>query len=61
MLISTIWAFDNIENKNTLCPGEECMKKFYKSLTEHATTGVNFEKKKKVTINKKRVKVTPSL
>ena len=26
--MSTIWAFDNIENEHTLYRGENCMKKF---------------------------------
>ena len=32
----TIWAFDNIENMHTLYYGENCMKKFCTSLTEHS-------------------------
>ena len=35
--ISTIWAFDDIENRHSLNCGEDCMKKFYISLKEHAT------------------------
>ena len=33
--MSTIWAFDNIENKHTLYCGEDCMKKFCTSLGEY--------------------------
>ena len=44
--MSTIWAFDNIENKYSLYLGEDCMKKFCTSLREHATNVINFEKKK---------------
>ena len=44
--MSTIWAFDNIENKHTLYCGADCMKKFYTSLRDHATNVINFEKKK---------------
>ena len=33
--MSTIWAFDHIENKHTLYRGEDCMKKFCTSLREH--------------------------
>ena len=44
--ISTIWAFDNIENKPTLYHGEDCMKKFCTSLREHSTNVINFRKKK---------------
>ena len=43
--MSTIWAFDNIENKHTLYRGEDCAKKFCTSLREHATNVINFEKK----------------
>ena len=43
--MSTIWAFDNIENKHTLYRGEDCAKKFCTSLREHATSVINFEKK----------------
>ena len=31
--MSTIWAFNNIENKHNLYRGEECMKKFCESLS----------------------------
>ena len=44
--MSTIWAFDTIENKHTLYRGEDCMKKFCTSLTEHAKNIIDFEKKK---------------
>ena len=35
--MSTIWAFDNIENKHTLNRGEDCIKNFCTSYREHAT------------------------
>ena len=44
--MSTIWAFDNIENKYILYRGEDCMKKFCISLREHAADVIYFEKKK---------------
>ena len=44
--MSTIWAFNNIENKYTLYRGEDCMKKFCESLREHAKSIIDFEKKK---------------
>ena len=44
--MSTIWAFDHTENKDTLHYGEEIMKKPCISLREHATSEINFEKKK---------------
>ena len=43
--MSTIWAFDNIENKYTLYCGEDCLKKFCTSLREHATNIINFDKR----------------
>ena len=33
--MSTIWAFDHIENKHTFCFGKDCMKKFCESLKKH--------------------------
>ena len=33
--MSTIWAFDNIENKHTLYCGEDCMKKLCSYLRGH--------------------------
>ena len=44
--MSTIWAFDNIENRHTLYRREDCMKKFFTSLREHATNVINFRRKK---------------
>ena len=43
--MSTIWAFDHIENKHTLHCGKECMKKFCTSLREHAKNIIDFQKK----------------
>ena len=51
--MSTIWAFDHIENKHTLYRGEDCMKKFCISLRKHATNLINFEKKKMLPLTKK--------
>ena len=51
--MSTIWAFDNIENKHTLYCAEDCMKKFCTSLREHAANAINFEKKKMLPLTKK--------
>ena len=44
--MSTIWAFDNMENNHSLYRGEYCIKKFCISLGEHAPDVINFEKKK---------------
>ena len=43
--MSTIWAFDHIENKHTLHCGKDYMKKFCESLREHAKNIIDFEKK----------------
>ena len=50
--MSTIWAFDNIENKHTLYCWEDCMKNFC-TLRKHATNIINFEKKKMLPLTKK--------
>ena len=55
--MSTIWAFDHIENKHTLYRGEYCMKKFCTSLREHATNAINFEKRKMLLLTKKELKL----
>ena len=34
--MSTIWAFDHIENKQTLHQGKDCVKTFCESLRQHA-------------------------
>ena len=57
--ISDLWAFNNIENKHTLYPGEDCIKKFSASLREHARNVNKFEKKKMLPLRKKRAKITP--
>ena len=44
--MSTIWTFDNIENKHTFYNGEDFTKTFCTSLKEHTTKVINFEKKK---------------
>ena len=53
---SVIWAFDNIENKHTLCCGEDCMKKFCESLREHMKNIIDFEKKKMLPLTKEELK-----
>ena len=53
-----IWAFDHIEKKHTLYCGKDCIRKFCTSLREHANNAIDFEKKKNVTVNKKRTKIT---
>ena len=56
--MSTIWTLDNLENKYSLCRGEDCVKKFCSSLREHATNVINFEKKKMLPLTKRRAKIT---
>ena len=54
--MSTIWSFDNIENKHTSYRGEDCMKKFCESLREHSKNIINFEEKKMLPLTKKEIK-----
>ena len=52
--MSTIWTFDNVENKHGAYRGENCMKKFCESFKEHATKIINFEKKKMIPLTKEQ-------
>ena len=54
--MSTIWAFDNIENKRSLYRGEDCMKNFCESLKEHTKNITDFEKKKMLPLTKEELK-----
>ena len=54
--MSTIWAFDEIENMYTLYRGSNCMKKFCTSLREHAKNIIDFEKKKVLPLTKEELK-----
>ena len=54
--MSTIWGFYHIENKHTLYRGNNCMKK--SPLKKHTQNIIDFEKKKNLTVNKRRIKVT---
>ena len=54
--MSTIWAFNNVENKRTLYRGEDCMQKFCTSLRECATNLINFEKKNMLPLTKEELK-----
>ena len=47
--MSTIWAFDDIENKYDVWRGGDCMKRFCEPLREYIMKIVNFENE---TINK---------
>ena len=55
--MSTIWAFDQIENKYTLYRGKYCMKTFCTCLREHAKNIIDFKKKTNATFNKRRTKI----
>ena len=55
--MSTMWAFDRIENKHTLYYRKDYMKIFCESLREHAKNIFDFEKKKKFTVNKRRTNI----
>ena len=54
--MSTIWAFDHIENKRTLHCEKYCMKKFGESLREHAKNIIDFEKKKMLPLTEEELK-----
>ena len=56
--MSTIWAFDHIENKHTLYHGKDCMKKFCESLRECTKNIIDLEILKNVTVNKRKTKIT---
>ena len=55
--MATILSFKSIENKHDVNKGKDCMKKFCKSLREHAMKKINFEKKKKEIINKRTAEI----
>ena len=44
--MSTISSFKSIENKDDICRGKDCMKKFFESLREHTMKIIKFKKKK---------------
>ena len=53
--MSTIWAFDRIENKHNLYRGKDCMKKLW--IFKRARKKYNwFWKEENVTVNKRRIK-----
>ena len=52
-LVLTIWAFDHIENRESLYRGEDSIKKFCRSLREHAKNVIDFTKKKNLLSQKK--------
>ena len=50
-----IWAFHNIENKDDVYRGKDCMKKFCESLKEHAIKIINFEKTKMIPLTNNKL------
>ena len=54
--MSTIWAFDHIENKHTLYCGKDCMNKFCEYLRKHAKNIIDLEKKKMLPLSKEELK-----
>ena len=56
--MSTIWAFENTENKHTLYHSKDCMKNFCESWRKHAKNITDFEKQKTVTVKQRRTKIT---
>ena len=55
--MSGIWEFDHKENKDTLCRRKNYMQKYCESLREQAKNIIDFEMKKNVTVNKRRIKI----
>ena len=54
--MSTTLAFDHIENKHTLYRKKDRMKKFCKSIKEHAKNVISFEKNKMKPLTKEELK-----
>ena len=54
--MSTIWAFDHMENKHTLYRKKDCMKKFCTSLREHAKNIIDIEQNKMLPLTKEKLK-----
>ena len=51
--IFTSCSFDESKNKIDYYRGDDCMKKFFKDLREHAMKIINYEKKRMVPLTKK--------
>ena len=54
--MSTIWAFDCLENKHALYREKDSMKKFCESLRKNAKNVIDFEKKKILPLAKEELK-----
>ena len=57
IFLADIWAFNNIENKPSLYRGKDCMKRFCSSLREHATNVISFDKKKRLLLTTRELKL----
>ena len=55
--MSTIWGSDHIKSRHIVYCGIDCMKKFCASLRERAKNIIDLEKKKNVTVNKRRIEI----
>ena len=54
--MSTIWAFDDIENNHYLYRSENCMKTFREYLKQHVMEIINFEEKEMIPLRNKEHK-----
>ena len=54
--MSTIRAFNHIENKHTLYSRKACMKKLCESLRSYAKNIIDFEKKEMLPLTKEKLK-----
>ena len=54
--MTTIRAFDHVENKHVLYREKYCMKNFFTPLKEHVKNIINFEKKKMLPLPKEEPK-----
>ena len=52
--MSKISSFKNIQNRHDVYGGKDCIKKFCKSLREHALEIINFKKKKMKLLGKEQ-------
>ena len=55
-VMSTVTAFDHIENKHTSYRGKDCMKKFCESLREHTKMIIDFKEKNMLPLTKEKLK-----
>ena len=53
-LMSTIWSFHGIENKDDAYRGKDCVERFCEFLREHVMKIINFKKKKMKLLTKEQ-------